>query len=128
MGYIRRNVCVPLPRVKSLDELNAKLLAKCTQYLNHQIEGRPDKVCVMLNEDPCVAISSRSSGKHCHYTTLLNRNSILVNSFVLDTGSILYIISFQSGKITPGIMWRLLMICCRGLMSGNSSSVCNVDY
>lgn len=51
MGYIRRNVCVPLPRVKSLDELNAKLLAKCTQYLNHQIEGRPDKVGVMLNED-----------------------------------------------------------------------------
>ena len=51
MGYIRRNVCVPLPRVKSLDELNAKLLAKCTQYLNHQIEGRPDKVGVMLSED-----------------------------------------------------------------------------
>ena len=51
VGYIRRNVCVPLPRVKSLDELNAKLLAKCTQYLNHQIEGRPDKVGVMLNED-----------------------------------------------------------------------------
>ena len=51
VGYIRRNVCVPLPRVKSLEELNAKLLAKCTQYLNHQIEGRPDKVGVMLEED-----------------------------------------------------------------------------
>ena len=51
VGYIRRNVCVPLPRVKNLEELNAKLLAKCTQYLNHKIEGRPDKVGVMLNED-----------------------------------------------------------------------------
>ncbi len=51
VGYIRRNVCVPLPRVKSLEELNAKLLAKCTQYLKHQVEGRPDKVSVMFNED-----------------------------------------------------------------------------
>ena len=54
VGYIRRNVCVPLPKVKSLEELNAKLLAKCTQYLSHQIEGRPDKVGVMLNEDRAV--------------------------------------------------------------------------
>lgn len=51
VGYIRRNVCVPLPRVKNLEELNAKLLAKCTQYLNHQVEGRPAKVGVMLDED-----------------------------------------------------------------------------
>ena len=51
VGYIRRNVCVPLPRIKSLDELNAKLLAKCTQYLAHQVEGRPEKVGVMLTED-----------------------------------------------------------------------------
>ena len=51
MGYIRRNVCVPLPRVKNLEELNAKLLAKCTQYLNHQVEGRPARVGVMLDED-----------------------------------------------------------------------------
>ena len=51
VGYIRRNVCVPLPRVKNLEELNAKLLAKCTQYLNHQIDGRPAPVGTMLDED-----------------------------------------------------------------------------
>lgn len=51
VGYIRRNVCVPLPRVKDLDELNGKLLEKCTQYLEHQVEGRPNKVGVMLTED-----------------------------------------------------------------------------
>lgn len=51
VGYIRRNVCVPLPRVKDLDELNGKLLEKCTQYLEHQVEGRPNKVGVMLAED-----------------------------------------------------------------------------
>lgn len=51
VGYIRRNVCVPLPKVNSLDELNAKLLEKCVEYLDHQIEGRPAKVGVMLEED-----------------------------------------------------------------------------
>ena len=51
VGYIRRNVCVPLPKVKDLDELNAKLLAMCTQYMDHQIDGRPKKVGIMLDED-----------------------------------------------------------------------------
>lgn len=51
VGYIRRNVCVPLPRVNSLDELNAKLMEKCTRYLNHQIEGRSRKVGEMLEEE-----------------------------------------------------------------------------
>lgn len=51
VGYIRRNVCVPLPRVKNLEELNAMLLEKCVQYLNHQVDGRPSKVGVMLEED-----------------------------------------------------------------------------
>ncbi len=51
VGYIRRNVCVPLPKVKDLDELNGKLLEKCSRYLTHQVEGRPDKVGVMLEED-----------------------------------------------------------------------------
>lgn len=51
VGYIRRNVCVPLPRVNNLDELNVKLLEKCVEYLQHQVEGRPAKVGVMLEED-----------------------------------------------------------------------------
>ena len=51
VGYIRRNVCVPLPKVKSLDELNGKLLEKCVRYLEHQIEGRPATVGTMLEED-----------------------------------------------------------------------------
>lgn len=51
VGYIRRNVCVPLPKVKTLEELNGKLLAQCAQYLDHRIEGRPAKVGLMLEED-----------------------------------------------------------------------------
>ena len=51
VGYIRRNVCVPLPRVENLDELNAKLLEKCLKYQGHKVEGKPDKVGEMLKED-----------------------------------------------------------------------------
>lgn len=51
VGYIRRNVCVPLPKVKNLDELNAKLLEQCLKYQGHKVESRPDKVGEMLKED-----------------------------------------------------------------------------
>ena len=51
VGYIRRNVCVPLPRVKDLDELNTKLLEQCLKYQGHKVESRPDKVGEMLKED-----------------------------------------------------------------------------
>ena len=51
VGYIRRNVCVPLPKVKKLDELNVKLLEKCVHYLDHKIDSRPAPVGIMLEED-----------------------------------------------------------------------------
>jgi transposase len=40
VGYIRRNVMVPLPRVSDLDELNKSLLEKCFNYRKHKIQGR----------------------------------------------------------------------------------------
>ena len=51
VGYIRRNVCVPLPRVSSLEDLNGKLLEQCVKYLEHHIDGRPGSVGRMLEED-----------------------------------------------------------------------------
>ena len=51
VGYIRRNVCVPRPKVKNLEELNGKLLEKCVHYLEHKVDGRPAPVGVMLEED-----------------------------------------------------------------------------
>ncbi len=35
VGYSRKNFMVPVPRVKSIDELNDKLLTACTDYLNN---------------------------------------------------------------------------------------------
>ena len=51
VGYIRRNVCVPLPRVKDLAELNAALLQHCLKYQGHKVESKPEKVGEMLKDD-----------------------------------------------------------------------------
>ena len=40
VGYMRRNVCVPVPRTTSMDELNQSLLDKCSSYFTHQIRGK----------------------------------------------------------------------------------------
>ena len=51
VGYIRRNVCVPIPKVQSLDELNDLLLDRCRSYLAHHVRGKEDVVGEMLKQD-----------------------------------------------------------------------------
>lgn len=48
VGYMRRNVCVPVPRVKDIDELNIMLSEKCKQYMNHHIYGKEAPVGEMF--------------------------------------------------------------------------------
>ena len=48
VGYSRRNTCVPVPRVESMEELNSLLQEKCRKYLSHQIRGKETKVGSML--------------------------------------------------------------------------------
>ena len=89
-----------LPRVKNLEELNAKLLAKCTQYLNHQIEGRPDKVGVMLEEDRAALqpmprytpdISKKVYPRVGRYSTVLfETNQVLLNRLVILPDSLVF--------------------------------------
>ena len=47
VGWARRNVLVPVPRVASLTELNETLLDRCQKYENHRIQGKPDTVGAM---------------------------------------------------------------------------------
>lgn len=51
VGLCRRNFCVPVPRVESMDELNAMLLEGCERYLTHQIRGKEADVGTMFNLD-----------------------------------------------------------------------------
>lgn len=51
VGYSRRNFLVPIPRVESLEELNACLLAECVAYGDHRIEGRDKTVKELFEEE-----------------------------------------------------------------------------
>lgn len=44
VGWIRRNVLVPIPRVESIDDLNTELLRRCLKYREHKIAGREQTV------------------------------------------------------------------------------------
>lgn len=51
VGWVRRNHLVPLPRVKTLDELNDFLIKKCTLYFKHQIKERKFTVGEMFQQE-----------------------------------------------------------------------------
>lgn len=52
VGYARRNFMVPVPRVKSLAELNQKLLTDCLNYRNtHKVKSRANTVTTSYEEE-----------------------------------------------------------------------------
>ena len=44
VGWARRNILVPIPKVKTLAELNGMLKKRCEQYMNHSIRGKRGSV------------------------------------------------------------------------------------
>ncbi len=48
VGWARRNILVPVPRVKNISELNDLLLSRCLKYEKHIIKGKPATVGEML--------------------------------------------------------------------------------
>ncbi len=59
VGWSRRNILVPIPRVETIEELNQILLSGCLEYRHHQIQGRSQTVgqqsatdCAALNHLP----------------------------------------------------------------------------
>lgn len=72
VGYIRRNVCVPVPKAESMEDLNRMLQEKCLNYLSHQIRGKESSMGKMLTKereklyplpgypfDPCKRVTGR---------------------------------------------------------------------
>lgn len=51
VGYIRRNVLVPLPRVSSWEELNGALRGACVAYRRRRLHGRAQRVGEALEEE-----------------------------------------------------------------------------
>ena len=48
VGWARRNLLVPVPRINSIAELNENLLERCKKYETHSIQGKPDTVGAMF--------------------------------------------------------------------------------
>ncbi len=44
VGWARRNIFVPVPRIETISELNAVLLKRCLAYRKHRIKGREQSV------------------------------------------------------------------------------------
>ena len=52
VGWTRRNLLVPVPRVASLAELNQRLRDGCESYIaSHQVAGKPHPVAHLLQEE-----------------------------------------------------------------------------
>ena len=51
VGWARRNILVPVPRVASLGELNVLLLERCAKYETHKVQGKPDTVSAMYQSE-----------------------------------------------------------------------------
>ncbi len=44
VGWVRRNIFVPIPRVNTIQELNNELMSRCLKYRKHNIKGKPSTV------------------------------------------------------------------------------------
>lgn len=51
VGWARRNICVPVPRISSIKELNDELLKRCLDYEAHTVRGRSDTVGNLFAEE-----------------------------------------------------------------------------
>lgn len=51
VGWARRNILVPVPRVDSLNELNFLLEKRCLEYRSHHIIGKPASVGKMFEKE-----------------------------------------------------------------------------
>ena len=51
VGWARRNILVPVPRIDSLEELNLLLEHRCLEYRKHHITGKPASVSRMFETE-----------------------------------------------------------------------------
>ena len=51
VGWARRNMCVPVPKVSSIKDLNELLLQRCYQYEQHTVKSRKSPVGMLYKEE-----------------------------------------------------------------------------
>lgn len=88
IGYARRNWLVPVPRVKSMEELNRHLLQQCEAELDRTLDGFDRPIIVMLEEEldnllplpagefPCERLKTVRVSPYCTVTYKTQRYSV----------------------------------------------------
>ena len=71
VGWSRRNILVPIPHIKTMEELNTSLRSHCLQYENHHIKGKTDTVGEMF----CVEKASLNPLPHHSFETATCKNT-----------------------------------------------------
>jgi transposase len=56
IGFARRNFMVPVPRVDSLEQLNAELTQRCREDLERRVRGQPANKRTLLSEEQAVLL------------------------------------------------------------------------
>lgn len=51
VGWARRNILVPVPKVKDFTELNEIILQRCQRYLEHTVRGREANVGILWRQE-----------------------------------------------------------------------------
>jgi transposase len=76
VGWARRNILVPVPKVADIEELNTLLIERCQHYESHTIKGKPATVGEMY----CTEKSSLQKLPGCRFETAKCSNA-RVNAF-----------------------------------------------
>ena len=135
VGFIRRNVLVPVPRADSLDELNQQIGGYCRKYIDtHSVSGRPtpvkyvgqeaafkataEKVTILI-DGRAIAVHERCYEKQqqilslSHYLPLLKQKprSILQARPVKQNISPRLMQLLESSEFTAKNLMEILKIC-----------------
>ena len=76
VGFSRRNFCVPIPKVKTMAELNAMLRSGCEAYKKHHIHGKEANVGILYEKEKPALFSLPR-----HHYDPANRAECRVNSY-----------------------------------------------
>ena len=98
LDYARANYLVPVPQVKSLQELNQRLRERCQQDLERQLRGKSQTKGELLLEECCSMLDLPKDAFEARRLTEAGANSLSLVRF--DSNSYSVPVKFAHRKIT----------------------------
>lgn len=111
LGYARRNFLVPLPRVNTLEELNATLEEQCRADLARRVWGQPATKAVRLEEERATLLALPQQTFEARRVELAQVDSLSLLRFDSNSYSVPTEYAHQTVTVVGGI--DQLRIVCR---------------